>query len=105
MKPPAPRSREQRKRDTMERLRNDLDLWIASASEDGDVHLIPLSFHWVGEAIIVATPRASRTARNLTRAGTRRRAGVGTTRDVVMIDGIAEGILMGADPDSRRLMP
>jgi hypothetical protein len=95
---PAPRPREQRRRDTLARLRDDLDLWIASAGDAGEAYLVPLSFHWDGERIIVATPRPSPTARNLTRAGSCR-IGVGTTRDVVMIDGTVEMIEMGADPD------
>ena len=95
---PAPRRREERKRDTLARLRNDLDLWIASAGEDGEAYLIPLSFHWDGKTITVATPHDSRTAQNMARAGTCRIA-VGTTRDVVMVDGTVELIEMGADHD------
>ena len=40
---PPPRSPEQRKSDTLEKLRGDVDLWVASASEDGDPLLLPLS--------------------------------------------------------------
>jgi hypothetical protein len=95
---PAPRTREQRKQDALTRLREDLDLWLSSASEDGAAYLVPLSFHWDGETIIVAVPHNSPTARNMAGTGTCRIA-VGTTRDVVMIDGTAELIAMGADPD------
>ena len=94
---PAPRPREQRKQDALTRLRDDLDLWVASAGEDGDAYLIPLSFHWDGETITVATPHSSPTAKNLARAGSCR-IGAGTTRDVVMIDGTVEVIPMGSDP-------
>jgi general stress protein 26 len=94
---PEPRQREERKRDTLARLRDDLDLWVASAGEDGDAYLIPLSFYWDGETITVATPHNSPTAKNMARAGSCRIA-VGTTRDVVMIDGTVEVIEMGVDP-------
>jgi hypothetical protein len=47
---------------------------------------VPLSSDWDGEALLVATPTASPTGRNLaaTRAA---RLALGDTRDVAMIDG------------------
>jgi len=51
-----PRSRAQRRRDTEHRLTHDKDAWVASASADGAPHLVPLSFDWDGEALLVATP-------------------------------------------------
>jgi Pyridoxamine 5'-phosphate oxidase len=85
----APRSRAQRRRDTEQRLARDTDVWVASASADGVAHLVPLSFDWDGEALLMATPRESPTARNL--AATRRaRLALGHTRDVSMIDGAVE---------------
>lgn len=43
------RTRDQRRKDTLHRLENDVDAWVATAS--GDVPcLVPLSFHWDGEA-------------------------------------------------------
>src|SRR5262245_61114534 len=85
------RSRSQRKKDTLEKLRTEVDLWVASASEDGEAYLIPLSFYWDGSALTMATPRSSRTARNLMRAR-RVRAALGPTRDVVIIEGPVEAI-------------
>jgi Pyridoxamine 5'-phosphate oxidase len=85
----APRSAAQRKSDTLARLISDVDAWIATADADGNGYLIPLSFLWDGAAVIVATPRDSMTARNLSRAG-RMRVGIGQVRDVVMIDATAE---------------
>ena len=82
----AARSREQRRRDTVEKLGNDVDLWVASADETGNAYLVPLSFYWDGSTITIATPRASRTARNLVRAGWARVA-LGPTRDVVIVEG------------------
>jgi hypothetical protein len=82
----------------VEKLRTDVDLWVASASEDGRAYLVPLSFHWDGAAITVATPRASRTAVNLRRAGWARVA-LGGTRDVVIVEGPVEAIPLGGDPE------
>jgi len=81
----GPRSRVQRRRDTEQRLTRDVDVWVASASADGVPYLVPLSFDWDGEALLVATPADSPTGRNL--AATRTvRLGLGLTRDVSMID-------------------
>jgi hypothetical protein len=71
-----PRSGGQRRRDTEHRLTHDIDVWVASASADGAPYLVPLSFDWDGEALLVATPTDSPTGRNL--AATRNRsAGAG----------------------------
>jgi hypothetical protein len=88
------RSREQRLQDTLEKLRSEVDLWIASANRQGEPYLIPLSFYWDGEAIIVTTPRPSRTGRNFLQTG-RTRAAVGPTRDVVLIDARVEEMPVG----------
>ena len=74
-----------RKQDTLARLDNDEDAWVASADANGNAYLVPLSFHWDGATLTIATPANSVTARNLRRAG-RMRLGVGPTRDVVLID-------------------
>ncbi len=47
---PAPRSRAQRKADTLELLRAEVDCWVASADEMGNAHLVPLSHYWDGAA-------------------------------------------------------
>jgi nitroimidazol reductase NimA-like FMN-containing flavoprotein (pyridoxamine 5'-phosphate oxidase superfamily) len=93
-----PRSRSQRTADTLELLRRDVDLWVASASADGEAYLVPLSYHWDGRTLTIATPTASPTARNLIRAG-RVRAALGQTRDVVIVEGTVEAIPIGADPE------
>jgi hypothetical protein len=82
----APRSRAQRRRDTEHRLAHDVDLWVASASAEGVPYLVPLSFDWDGEVLLMATPRDSPTGRNLAAIGTVRLA-LGPTRDVSVIDG------------------
>jgi hypothetical protein len=95
-----PRSRPQRRRDTEHRLTNDVDVWVASASADGAPYLVPLSFDWDGETLLVATPPESPTGRNL--AGTRAvRLGLGHARDVSMIDGEVEVLELDALPPER----
>ena len=86
---PEPRSRAQRRRDTEQRLAHDIDVWVASASAGGGPYLVPLSFDWDGEALLVATPTASPTGRNLAATRTAR-VGLRHTRDVSMIEGEVE---------------
>jgi hypothetical protein len=96
----GPRSRAQRRRDTEHRLAHDIDLWVASASADGAPYLVPLSFDWDGEALLVATAADSLTGRNM--AATRTvRMGLGLTRDVTMIEGEVEVLEMDALPQER----
>jgi len=86
-----PRSAEQRKSDSLNRLASDVDAWIATADAAGSGYLLPLSFLWDGAGVVVATPRSSVTGRNLTRGG-RVRVGLGELRDVTMMDGTAEPV-------------
>ncbi len=82
----------QRKQDTLHRLVHDIDCWVASAgSGDGLPYLVPLSFLWHGGTVLIATPAASPTGRNL-RATGRARVGIGPTRDVVLIEGAVEAL-------------
>jgi hypothetical protein len=80
------RDLDQRKQNAIEQLTTaNADVWVASASPAGVVHLVPLSFFWDGVHVIVSIEASSVTAANL--ASTRRaRLAVGPTRDVVMID-------------------
>ena len=95
-----PRSRAQRRRDTEHRLASDIDVWVASASADGAPYLVPLSFDWDGEALLMATPTDSPTGRNL--AATRAvRLGLSHTRDVSMIEGEVEVLEIDALPQQR----
>lgn len=91
------RSRAQRRRDTEHRLTHDIDTWVASASTDGVPYLVPLSFDWDGEALLVTTPTDSPTGRNLA-ATKAARLGLGHTRDVIMIEGDVELLEMDALP-------
>jgi hypothetical protein len=96
----GPRSREQRRRDAEQRLSGDVDVWVATASPDGAPYLVPLSFDWDGQALLLATAAATPTARNLTAARSVR-LGLGPTRDVVMIDGSVDVLELDALPSDR----
>ncbi|MGI5401988.1 pyridoxamine 5'-phosphate oxidase family protein [Streptomyces sp. CA-135486] len=87
---PLPRAPKERKQDTLDRLEQDTDAWVATADpESGTPYMVPLSFLWDGETLLVATPASSPTGRNL-RATGRVRLGIGPTRDVVLVEGEAE---------------
>lgn len=87
---PPPRTGRQRRRDALRRLEHDVDAWVATASADGgSPYLVPLSFLWDGATLLVATPSASPTGRNLQATG-RVRLGLGRTRDVVLIEGTTQ---------------
>ena len=91
------RPREQRVKDTLELLRTEIDVWIATSSAAGRPYLVPLSVYWSGEALIVTTQRSSRTGRNFAGTG-RTRAAIGQTRgEVVVIDARVEEIPVGED--------
>jgi hypothetical protein len=95
-----PRSRAGRRRDTEHRLTHDIDVWVATASADGGPYLVPLSFDWDGEALLMATPANSPTGRNL--AATRTvRLGLGDTRDVSILEGEVEVLELDALPRER----
>ncbi|MGW5864262.1 pyridoxamine 5'-phosphate oxidase family protein [Streptomyces sp. NPDC055239] len=88
----GPRAPEQRKQDVLRRLADDIDAWVATAdATSGTPYLIPLSFLWDGGSLLVATPDASVTGRNL-RASGKARVGVGPTRDVVLIEGAVRAL-------------
>lgn len=87
MTAPAARSTAERVRDTLARLEQDVDAWVATAHPgDGTPYLVPLSFLWDGRTLLFSTPTASPTARNLADTG-QARVALGTTRDVVMLEG------------------
>jgi nitroimidazol reductase NimA-like FMN-containing flavoprotein (pyridoxamine 5'-phosphate oxidase superfamily) len=93
MAPQPPRPAKQRKQDTLHRLEHDKDVWVATAPDDdsGVPYLVPLSFLWDGSTLLLATPAAGPTGRNLKSTG-RVRLGLGPTRDVVMIEGTVDTI-------------
>ena len=95
-----PRPPADRRLDTEHRLTNDIDAWVASASADGKPYLVPLSFDWDGEAVLVATPTNSPTGKNLAGSGVARLA-LGPTRDVTMMEAEVEVIEIGALPTEQ----
>jgi hypothetical protein len=92
----APRSTEQRKADTLAKLTAPAAaVWVATAAAQAgghaSSHLVPLSLAWVDERVVLATEADSVTARNIT-SERHARLGLGTTRDVVMIDAELEQV-------------
>jgi hypothetical protein len=97
----APRSSRQRKADTIAKLQaTGADTWVATASSTGATHLIPLSYAWDGECIVLAAPADSVTVKNI-RASGRVRLGFGPTRDVVLIDAELERALGTTDDEAE----
>jgi hypothetical protein len=91
--PQPPRDRATRIRDTLDRLAHDIDAWIATADPaNGTPYLVPLSFLWVDSSFVISTPAQSSTARNLAASG-HVRLGLGTTRDVILIEGVARVLM------------
>jgi nitroimidazol reductase NimA-like FMN-containing flavoprotein (pyridoxamine 5'-phosphate oxidase superfamily) len=72
------------------RLESDVDAWVATAG--AGPHLVPLSFLWEGETLLVSTTASSPTGRNLEATG-KVRLGIGLTRDVVLVEGTAEAVV------------
>lgn len=82
------RSPDQRKSDALAKLTTKGEnIWVASASPIGAVHLVPVSHTWNGSNVVVATEPESRTVTNVSTNG-RVRLALGETRDVVMIDAV-----------------
>ncbi|MET8829243.1 pyridoxamine 5'-phosphate oxidase family protein [Streptomyces sp. NPDC004610] len=86
----VPRDREQRKRDVLERLENEMDIWVASADTGGVPCLVALWFVWHEDAVWLATRPTNPTGRNLATGTRAARLAFGDTRDVVLIDGDVE---------------
>ncbi|TXS48137.1 pyridoxamine 5'-phosphate oxidase family protein [Streptomyces sp. t39] len=84
----APRTLDERLKDTRRRFETDVDVWVATADADGGPYLVPLSFRWDGETFLISTHRTNPTARNLLASG-RVRLAFGATRDVVLVHGTA----------------
>ena len=87
-----PRTREQRRADTLAKLSAPAaDVWVATAAPDAGGYLVPLSLAWIDERVVLATEADSVMARNIISQG-RARLGLGPTRDVVMIDAELEQV-------------
>lgn len=82
-----PRSRQERIANTLRRLENDSDAWVASTDAERP-WLAPLSFLWRDEQLLLATDAATPTATNAATFPQLRLA-LGDTRDVVIVQGQA----------------
>jgi hypothetical protein len=80
------------------KLETEVDVWVASASADGDAYLVPLSFAWDGARLTIAVSESSVTGRNIARSGWAR-LGLGPTRDVVIVEGPVEVVRVGDDDE------
>ncbi|MFJ2932159.1 pyridoxamine 5'-phosphate oxidase [Streptomyces sp. NPDC087219] len=94
---PTIRDTEQRKKDVLARLVEEVDIWVASAGADARPYLVPLAFHWDGTDVWLCTRLTNPTGRNLA-AGGRTRLALGHTRDVVLIDGDVTTLVVGDVP-------
>jgi hypothetical protein len=92
------RSKRERREHVLRMLDDENKLWIATASPDGSAHLVPFSFVWDGERIIVATSHDNPAARNTERTG-KARVALGTFGDVVLVDGDVEVVSPSALDD------
>ena len=103
--PHVTRSPEQRKSDALAKLTaNNTNVWVASASSAGAVHLVPVSHTWNGSQVVVATEPTSRTVINVTENG-RVRLALGDTRDVVVIDAALAEVIPTADAPAPSSTP
>ncbi|MBQ0825217.1 pyridoxamine 5'-phosphate oxidase family protein [Streptomyces tagetis] len=87
-RPGGPRTSRQRKREALERLARDKDVWVATADATGEPCLVPLVFWWDGETVWLSTRDTNPTGRNLCASG-RVRLSFGHSRDVVLVHGTA----------------
>jgi hypothetical protein len=91
------RSPEQRKSDALAKLTaKEANVWVASASPTGDVHLVPVTHTWNGSQVVLATGPTSSTVAHVT-ATRRVRLALGESRDVVMIDAVLVEAVPEAD--------
>jgi Pyridoxamine 5'-phosphate oxidase len=82
------RTPQERKANALSKLAAvEANVWVATASPTGAVHLVPVTHTWNGSRIVLATEPPSRTTANVT-ANPRVRLALGDTRDAVMIDAV-----------------
>jgi hypothetical protein len=95
----GPRSRAERKRNALRLLENEGDLWAATADPaTGAPTLMPLAFLWDGTFVWLSTRATNPTGANMAASGTVRLC-LGTTRDVVHIEGGVTVFPVGTVPD------
>ncbi|MFE7072484.1 pyridoxamine 5'-phosphate oxidase family protein [Streptomyces sp. NPDC057620] len=84
-----PRRTPERRRDTLQRLDTERDVWVSTAHPEHGPHQVPLWFRWDGHAVWMCTGAASVTVRNI-RAEPRVRLALPDAFDVVLLQGEAE---------------
>lgn len=85
------RTPEARKKDVLKHLAEDVDVWVSTAATDGTPYLMPLSFLWTDDTVLLSTALNNPTSRNL-QANPTVHLAFGGTRDVVLVIGTAEVI-------------
>ncbi|MFC6157122.1 pyridoxamine 5'-phosphate oxidase family protein [Kribbella jiaozuonensis] len=83
-----PRPLPERKQDMLRRFAEDVDAWVSTASLDGTPYLMPLSFLWTADTLLLSTTVTNPTARNL-QANPQVQLTIGEFRDVIHITGTA----------------
>lgn len=80
------RSKQQRKDDTLRLLDDEIFIWLATATNDSEAHLIPMTYYWDGQQLTMATVEGRKTVNNLRRTG-RARGAIGSGHEVVIVEG------------------
>ncbi|MFB7608769.1 pyridoxamine 5'-phosphate oxidase family protein [Streptomyces gardneri] len=83
------RNTAERRRDTLERLGSERDIWVSTAHPEHGPHQVPLWFLWDGRAMWMCTSADSATVRNV-RKEPRVRLALPDTVDVVLLQGEAK---------------
>ncbi|WP_426361973.1 pyridoxamine 5'-phosphate oxidase family protein [Streptomyces sp. E-08] len=78
----------ERRRDTLERLGSERDIWVSTSHPDHGPHQVPLWFVWDGQAAWMCTGAKSATVRNA-REEPRVRLALPDALDVVLLQGEA----------------
>lgn len=94
----GPRSRADRRRNALRLLETEVDLWAATADAAGVPTLVPLTYLWDGEAVWLSTRPTNPTGANLAASGLVRLC-LGTSRDVVHVEGVATAYTAEELPD------
>ncbi|MFC7307210.1 pyridoxamine 5'-phosphate oxidase family protein [Streptomyces monticola] len=79
----------ERRRETLDRLAAERDVWVATAHPQHGPHQVPLWFSWDGRAVWMCTGENSATVRNV-RTEPRVRLSLPDTFDAVLLQGEAE---------------
>ncbi|WP_233521982.1 pyridoxamine 5'-phosphate oxidase family protein [Streptomyces triticagri] len=85
----ARRPAAERRRQTLDRLATERDIWLATSHPEHGPHQAPFWFSWDGRAVWVCTGAASATVRNV-REERRVHLSLPDTADVVMLQGEAD---------------